>query len=31
MLISGELHEGMTLTVGAKKDGELKFTCAEKG
>ena len=31
MLISGELHEGMTLTVGVKKDGELEFTCADKG
>ena len=31
MLISGELHEGMLLTVGVKKDGELEFTCAEKG
>jgi ATP-dependent Clp protease ATP-binding subunit ClpB len=30
-LISGELHEGMTLTVGVKKDGELEFTCADKG
>ena len=30
-LISGELHEGMVLTVGAKKGGELVFTCAEKG
>ena len=31
MLISGELHEGMLLTVGVKKDGELEFTCADKG
>ena len=31
MLISGELHEGMVLTVGVKKDGELEFTCADKG
>jgi len=31
MLISGELHEGMVLTVGVKKDGELEFTCANKG
>ena len=31
MLISGELHEGMLLTVGVKKDGELQFTCADKG
>ncbi len=30
MLISGELHEGMLLTVGVKKDGELQFTCADK-
>jgi len=30
-LISGELHEGMVLTVGVKKDGELEFTCADKG
>jgi ATP-dependent Clp protease ATP-binding subunit ClpB len=29
-LISGELHEGMTLTVGVKKDGDLEFACAEK-
>ena len=31
MLISGELHEGSVLTVGVKKDGELEFTCADKG
>ncbi len=31
MLISGELHEGSVLTVGVKKDGELQFTCADKG
>ena len=31
MLISGELHEGMVLTVGAKKDGELEFSCTSKG
>ena len=30
-LISGELHEGMVLTVDVKKGGELEFTCSNKG